>query len=192
MQQINHIHNEFGHHLKNFIRSKVKSEDDVLDIYQNIILKIITRIDSLKKTDSLKSWIFTIANNQIIDHYRKIRPRVELAAVESKLAPVHLEQADSTAYQQMEGCIHSLIAQLPDEYQLVIEQSELKGVSQKELAARLDMNYVTLRSKVQRGRNRLKKMLNDSCLIEQAALGTVTNCTPRSATACGETDVTCT
>ncbi len=186
MQHINHIHNEFGQHLKNFIRSKVKNEDDVSDIYQNIILKIITKIDTVKNNESLKSWIFTIANNQIMDFYRKIKPLVNVETLESQL-PNPLHENESAAYPEMEGCIYSLMSQLPDEYRLVIEESEIKGVSQKELAATLGLNYVTLRSKVQRGRERLKKMLNDSCLIEQAALGTVMECLPKNASdSCGK------
>ncbi|WP_159800775.1 sigma-70 family RNA polymerase sigma factor [Flavobacterium sp. MK4S-17] len=184
MDQLNDIHTEFGQHLKNFIRSKVNNDEDVSDIYQNVILKIITKIDTLKKTESLKSWIFTIANNQIIDYFRNHKTRVEVQTWESKFS-IELEPAENTnAYHLMEGCIHSLIAQLPDEYRLVIEQSELKGMSQKDLAQKLDMNYITLRSKVQRGRERLRKMLNDSCRIEQAHLGTVIDCKPKNASGC--------
>lgn len=192
MEQLNHIHTEFGQHLKNFIRSKVNNDEDVSDIYQNVILKIITKIDTLKNTESLKSWIFTIANNQIIDYFRNRKPQIEVESLESKLS-TDLEPVESTnAYHLMEGCIHSLIAQLPDEYRLVIEQSELKGMSQKDLAQQLDMNYITLRSKVQRGRERLRKMLNDSCMIEQAHLGTVTDCKPKTASqCCGSLGVNC-
>jgi RNA polymerase sigma-70 factor (ECF subfamily) len=191
MEHIQHIHSQFGEHLKNFIRTKVKNEDDVSDIYQNVILKIITRIDTLKKTASLKSWIFTIANNQIIDYHRKRKPDTDLDKLDYSSLQSTVQE-DASAYHLMEDCIHSLIAQLPDEYKMVVEQSEIKGISQKNLAESLGMNYVTLRSKVQRGRERLKKMLNDSCLIEQAALGTVTDCKPKTASeCCGSANTPC-
>lgn len=191
MEQIQHIHREFGEHLKNFIRTKVKVEDDVLDIYQDVILKIITRIDTLQKTESLKSWIFTITNNQIIDYHRKRKPIADIDDFDDTSLK-NTNQEDASAYHLMEGCIHSLIAQLPEEYKTIVEQSEIKGISQKELAESLGMNYVTLRSKVQRGRDRLKKMLNDSCLIEQAALGTVTDCKPKAASkCCGSANTNC-
>ncbi len=191
MEHIQHIHNEFGEHLKNFIRTKVKVEEDVLDIYQNVLLKIITHIDTLQKTESLKNWIFTITNNQIIDYHRKRKPIADIGDFDDTSLK-NTNQEDASAYHLMEGCIHSLIAQLPEEYKTIIEQSEIKGISQKELAESLGMNYVTLRSKVQRGRDRLKKMLNDSCLIEQAALGTVTDCKPKTASeCCGSANTPC-
>lgn len=185
MEPIQQIHDQFGEHLKNFIRTKVRNEEDVLDIYQNVILKIITRIGTVRKNESLKSWIFTVTNNQIIDFYRKQKPNEPIENLDFDYSSIQdTDKDNSSAYHLMEGCISSLIAQLPDEYKTIIAHSEIKGISQKELAESLGMNYVTLRSKVQRGRDRLKKLINDSCLIEQASQGTVTGCKPKSPSVC--------
>ncbi|WP_194972620.1 sigma-70 family RNA polymerase sigma factor [Aquiflexum lacus] len=192
MEQIQQIHNQFGDHLKNFIRSKVMNEDDVLDIYQNVIFKIINGIDTLKQHESLKSWLFTITNNQIIDFYRsQNKDKLELLALEKDGGME--DNSESNSYQIMEGCIHDLIKELPEDYKKIITLSEIEQKSQKEIAKLLGVKYVTLRSKVQRGRNKLKIMLQDRCKIEQGVAGNVTDCIPKlkPTNCCDEQNLNC-
>ena len=51
--------------------------------------------------------------------------------------------------------------------------SELKNVPQKEIAAQLNMNYVTVRSKVQRGRKKLKQLFEGCCTVLQGGKGSI-------------------
>ncbi len=62
------IQQEFKNHLFNFIKSKVSTFEDAEDIYQEVVFKIMSKSDQLSNNDSLKSWLFTIAKNQIIDY----------------------------------------------------------------------------------------------------------------------------
>ena len=66
----NQFEKSYRNHLMNFIKSKVSCAEDAKDIYQEVIVKIIHKSASLAKEESLKSWIFTIARNQIVDYYR--------------------------------------------------------------------------------------------------------------------------
>ena len=55
---------------------------------------------------------------------------------------------------------------LPDEYREIIIDVELNGVKQKDLAAKYDLAYPSIRSRVQRGREKLKQVLLDCCHIQ--------------------------
>ena len=57
--------------LKAFLHSRISNRDDVDDLLQNIMIKIYEKRHSVKSESSLKSWLFQVANNTIIDHYRK-------------------------------------------------------------------------------------------------------------------------
>lgn len=183
MSTIVSIHHQFGAYLLNFIRKKVNSEEDARDIYQEVVLKILNKSDQLQKAQSLKSWLFTIANNQVIDYYRLRKRADKLEAISDGLWEGNEEEA---GYVELEGCLHGFIDQLPEDYKTIVTQSEIEGKSQKEVAESLGINYVTLRSKVQRGREKIRKMILDACIVEKDTLGRVAGCTPKSeSTTCG-------
>ncbi|MTI86951.1 MAG: sigma-70 family RNA polymerase sigma factor [Balneolaceae bacterium] len=185
-KKIANIQHEFGDHLLNFIRSKVSSSEDAQDIYQDVLVKIISRSDQLRNSQSLKSWLFAIARNQIIDHYRAQKRTIDVDDIALNSVS---EKDEASAYRELEGCLSGFINQLPDDYQQIITLSEIEGKSQKELAGMLDMNYTTLRSKVQRGRERIKKMIFEACSVEQDASGGFVDCdTKNTSSACGDTN----
>ena len=177
MMEISNIQQHFGEYLFNFIRSRVSSYEDAQDIYQEVIVRIIHKSEQLHKSQSLKSWLFTIAKNQIIDYHRSRRTPQSMDALHVKQ---NSTEEEAGAYQELENCLHAFINALPPDYKKIVLLSEIEGKSQKELAETLGINYATVRSKVQRGRDKIKKMIFDSCVIEQDTAGRFVECTPKA------------
>jgi RNA polymerase sigma-70 factor, ECF subfamily len=179
---INQIENDFGTHLHSFIRSRVSNTHDAEDIYQDVMLKILSKSDTLTSEKSLKSWLYAITKNQIIDYYRSRKSdlRKNSVAFESQQIVDEVAVEDDDTEAEFEICLRNYINQLPDDYREIILKSELDGVSQKELSQQLGLNYVTLRSKVQRGRNKIKENILKACVIELDAAGRVVDCIPRT------------
>ena len=65
------------------------------------------------------------------------------------------------------------------DYRDILYDSEINGIKQKDLAEKYGITYPTLRSTVQRGRAKLKAMLDECCKIETDNRGNVLECTPR-------------
>ena len=61
---------EYQNQIRGFIRNKINDSETVEDILQNVFIKIHTEITKLKSTEKLKSWLFQITRNTIIDYYR--------------------------------------------------------------------------------------------------------------------------
>lgn len=57
--------------LKGFLHAKVVNNQDVEDILQEVLLKTHQNLSSVHDQTSIKSWLFQIANNTIIDFYRR-------------------------------------------------------------------------------------------------------------------------
>jgi RNA polymerase sigma-70 factor (ECF subfamily) len=89
------------------------------------------------------------------------------------------ENQDST--QGLDQCINRMIALLPDEYRDIIIDSEIKGIKQKDLADHYGLAYPSIRSRVQRGRERLKQLFYNCCHIETDSRGNVMNAQSRNA-----------
>jgi len=169
MNSIEQIWREYAAALHGFIQSRVHDADIADDILQNVFLSIHTRIDSLKEAGKLRPWIYQIARNAIIDHYRSHKAHVEL--------PDTIMQAEKdnaeTARQEIEGCMLPLIRNLPDTYREAVMLSEIEGLTHKQVAEKLGLSLPAAKSRVQRGRIMIKNILNDCCRFEIDHRGTM-------------------
>ena len=71
--------------------------------------------------------------------------------------------------------------QLPGEYRDIIIDVEMKGMKQKDLVEKYGLAYSSIRSRVQRGREKLKQILLECCHIEWDNRGNILDVTSRAA-----------
>lgn len=74
---------------------------------------------------------------------------------------------------ELSSCIRPMVEQLPDKYKEAIELTELNGISQKQLSEQLGLSLSGAKSRVQRGREKLKELLTACCRIEVDRYGNV-------------------
>lgn len=166
------IYKEFHSQLLNYVKSKVSSREDAEDILQNVFIRISSNVDKLQDHVKVKNWIFAITRNAIIDYYRLNAGKRKIA-VNEEISEAIAEPEDSDSTKGLDQCVASMISLLPDDYREIIIESELKGTRQKDLAEKFGMAYPSMRSKVQRGRERLKQLFYNCCHIETDKLGNV-------------------
>ena len=179
--EVETIYIRFNAALLAYIKSKVCSREDAEDILQNVFIKISTHINSLHDTKKLTSWVYKIARNSIIDYYRtnktgRSNTLDNLEDIEEETANDHSKGLDQ--------CISGMISLLPDDYKAIIIDSEMNGIKQKDLGQKYNIPYSTVRSKVQRGRERLKEMLINCCHIEVNKHGNILDVNQNKA--CGD------
>jgi RNA polymerase sigma-70 factor, ECF subfamily len=143
------IYNDFHTNLYRFIAGRVSDGDTAEDILQDVYLKIHSHISGLRETDRLESWIYQIARNAIIDTYRRVRPQDELT--ETLASPLDDE---SEAVSELASSVRGMLNCLPDAYRQALELTEFQGLSQVELADKLNISVSGAKSRVQRGRCR--------------------------------------
>lgn len=160
---------DFGDQLKRFIGARVRDPATTDDLLQETLLKVHRSIGSLRDEERVAPWVFRIARNVVVDHLRRERPTAELPGdlrePPSEDEPNHNEE--------VAGWLRPMISQLPAEYREALELAELSGVTQRELAHRLGLSVSGAKSRVQRGRSKLKKALGDCCALELDRRGNV-------------------
>jgi len=183
------IWSEFGERLRAFIARRVDGEADVDDILQDVFLRIHRHAGSLERRERLVSWLFQVTRNAIVDYYRAPRRRRELPAG----APQDLERAEEQAMSRVEvidgespetqhelaACLGPMVAQLPPLYREAVRLIDLEGLPQHEAAARSGISVSGMKSRVQRGRQALKGLLDACCHVDLDAGGRVTDYQPR-------------
>lgn len=170
--EIKSIHSQFHEALLGYISSRIRNKSDAEDILQEVFIKITRGIHTLSNEQKLKSWIFTISRNAITDYYRKNAGSVNISITEKIID----ETKDETSIDNTKGldkCLVGFVRQLPDEYRDIIIDSELHEIRQKDLAVKYNLRYPTVRSRVQRGRARLKELLLGCCTVETDSRGNI-------------------
>jgi RNA polymerase sigma-70 factor, ECF subfamily len=175
MMRTDDIYRELRGILGGYIKKRVRNSADAEDLLQEVFIKIHLNLHLLNNKQSLKSWIFTLTRNTITDHYRKHRH--ELPSGED--IPEMIGEDSLEKGVELESCIHRFVGQLPDEYREIILDSEIKGIRQKDLVEKYHLAYPSVRSRVQRGRQKLKQMLNDCCALELDTRGNIMEAIPR-------------
>ena len=178
------IWNEFAERLGLFIRSRVADPATAEDIRQDVFVKVQKKLSQLDDPAKLQSWLYLIARNAIIDHYRTKRATTQIP--EALPAGDGNDDANVPELAGLKASFRRMVYSLPDPYRDAIVLTEFEGLSQKQLAERLGISLSGAKSRVQRGRAQLKKMLLDCCQLEFDRRGSVIDCNPRTKSRCQE------
>jgi RNA polymerase sigma-70 factor, ECF subfamily len=165
----------FSEQLYQFIRRRVNDPEDANDILQDVFLKIHTRIDTLKEETRLTSWLYQLTRNTIIDHYRVRRPFVEI----SEIFTVEQDNPQIEPAAQLAAGLRDFVDCLPEKYRQAVILAELDGIKQAEVADRLGISLSGAKSRVQRGREKLRQALLDCCHFEFDRRGHLQEFIPR-------------
>jgi RNA polymerase sigma-70 factor (ECF subfamily) len=157
--------------LRGFILKRVNNDAEADDILQDVFLRVHGHLDQLQDPDRLLSWIFQITRHVIIDHYRSAERRRESSVglsvdMEGTASSDSLETMPNEVRTELSGCLRPMLDRLPEKYREAVKLVELEGLTNQEAASRLGISVAGMKSRVQRGRRHLKKMLDDCCLIE--------------------------
>jgi len=154
------IWNEFHRELKSFIQKRVMDETIADDILQDVFLKMIDNANKIAQAKSVQHYIYAIARNATNDHFRKADKR---SGFEKEYSLISKEETQTLNATIADCCIKPLIAQLPKKYQEALTKTEFEHISQKELAEQLNISYSGAKSRVQRGKEKLKELILACC-----------------------------
>jgi RNA polymerase sigma-70 factor (ECF subfamily) len=157
-QTVETIWNEFSARLRQFIRARVADPATAEDILQDVFLKFQSRVDEFQNPAKVQGWLFLVARNAIIDHYRTRKPTAELP----ETLPAELSE-NLTEIEELKHVFRRIIDSLPKPYREALVLTEFEEFTQEELAKRLGISLSGAKSRVQRGRELLKERLLDAC-----------------------------
>ena len=170
-EEVIDIWNDLHKGLINFINQKVKNSEISKDISQDVFVKVFSKIDTLKNKDKIIPWIYQITRNEISTYFRKHEFEKEIEVVDKS------DILDEDLTVEFSKCIQPMINSLPPKYQEAIRMTEIESISQKELAKSLNISYSGAKSRVQRGREMLKELLQQCCTVSSDKYGNITNYT---------------
>ena len=173
------IWNRFSGRLLGFIRARVASREDAEDILQEAFSRVHTGLCCMPEWEGLERWLYRVARNLIVDHYRARRPNEEYD--DSAISPLGLPDDGDDPATRLALSLRDMVDTLPAPDREVLLLSEYEGLSQADLASRLGISLPAAKSRLLRARARLRDMLLECCHFELDRLGGIVDYEERCA-----------
>lgn len=164
--------------LKTFIKKRISNDADAEDILQDVCLKLISHIDKLMDAQNIYAWIYQTTRNAIADYYRR-HQHTQFESLPEEL-PDSLDD-DFSSNQEIASCLKNMVERLPEKYKQAIVLTVFENRTQKEYGEMVGISLSGAKSRVQRARGLLKKMVLGCCSLELDQLGNIINYQKRSA-----------
>lgn len=142
-----------------------KDHHTTQDIVQETFIKVFNNIDKLEDGSKMKSWITTIATRTAIDFIRKQRKGTEFVTEDFDSFKLNATELASTVEEKVEkDFLHELIReeiqQLSPDYRSVLYLKYIADLKDQEIANVLDLKVATVKTRIHRAKNQLKKKLH--------------------------------
>lgn len=142
---------------------QVKNRDTADDIYQDVWMKLLRQKSRIEPEEHLKAWLLRTCVSCCKDYWksawiRRVSTMVyagEEEAVDGYGGHSGYDGDDDAGY--LTECVRAL----PEKYRTIIHLYYYEDYSQKEIADMLHMKENTVASRMARGRERLKRMLEE-------------------------------
>jgi RNA polymerase sigma-70 factor (ECF subfamily) len=157
---------------------------DVDDVLQEALLAILRGLPGLADAERFDGWARRIAENALVEHHRRRVRRPPTTADEAALAAVAAGSEDDEARaveRAVADFVAGQVADLPPAEREAVTLVEFQGLTQAEAAARVGLSVPGMKSRVQRGRARLRERLEACCAVALDARGRVIECEPHAA-----------
>lgn len=142
------------------------NREEAQDLTQEVFLRVFRTLKSYDaRQGALGVWLHRMARNLLIDHYRATRHERKGVSLEEEIE--RLEQKESAApapdrtvaLGELSDTVQNALARLSPELREAIILRDLQGLEYREIAQVLDVPEGTVKSRINRGRAELGKIL---------------------------------
>ena len=164
------IVNLYQHKLYQICYRMLGNKQEAEDIAQEAFVRAYINLHSYDQKRKFSTWLYRIATNLCIDRIRKKKPDYYLDAevagtdgldMYSQIAADEKLPEDVVAQMELQERIQYEISRLPDKYRSVIVLKYIEELSLQEISEILDMPLGTVKTRIHRGREALRKQLNN-------------------------------
>jgi RNA polymerase sigma-70 factor (ECF subfamily) len=149
-------------------RALTNGSADAEDLAQEVFLRVWRSLRGFRGDSTFRTWLHRVAVNVIHSHHgrvsrlrRLIQPAPVESAAQRDTDPIEraADPVDLESDLVLRDTIDRALASLPDELRVAVTLRDVQGLDYKEIAAVLDVPIGTVESRIFRGRQRLKPLL---------------------------------
>ena len=151
--------------LRRTVRRWHRDQADADDLVQDTLVQALANAHQWQPGTDLRAWLFTILHNQHVNDVRRaVREGVNVPVED--VAPVLTVPSTQGASLQLRD-LDRAMARLPEEQRQVLLLVGLEGMRYEEVAVVLDVPVGTVRSRLSRGRDMLRHLMDMKMRVER-------------------------
>lgn len=152
-----HLYDLYFDRIYSFIFFRIHHKEVAEDLTEDVFIKSWTRISSVQ-AESFGGWLYSIARNTLIDHYRKQKDTVDLSEIEDLIeSPQNV--VDETDLQLNQKILLDLIRKLTPEQQIIMKLKFLEGMENEEISEMISKSEGSIRVVQHRAIQRLQELM---------------------------------
>lgn len=166
-EAFNRLFEMYQSQVVNIAYGMLSDREDAYDASQEVFVRVYKNIGSFKEEASFNTWLYRIIANVCSDILRKRQKNSKVISISNMSdeendmelpddAPTPEENMELTERQRI---VKNAISQLRDEYRIVITMCDIEDMSYDAIADMLGVPKGTVKSRINRARNALKKIL---------------------------------
>lgn len=140
-----------------------RSQEDAEDLVQDVLIKLANRVEEMLAVEQLRPWLIKVLYRRFVDLYRREQgsPIVHINQDADEHGPLDRAASNDDAASRLEQqqILAEALDTLDEDQRDVILLHAVEGYTALEIAEILDINVGTVKSRLQRARDRLKKFL---------------------------------
>jgi len=145
IEAFDQVYQRYAGKLYSFSLKYLKSKEEAEELVQSVFLKVWENQAKLKKETSFKSYLFTIAYNEICNIFRKRKYYQSfLTNLGNESTGASAETENQIDFVFVKEQVGQIVAQLPEKYKVVFLKSRLEGKSTKEISEELNLSKGTV------------------------------------------------
>lgn len=143
------------------------NREDAQDCLQESMLRIYRSINSFKGQSSFATWVYRVTMNTCLDELRKKKNKQNTSL--DGLLDMGWSPVDDTSSpekhavdSEVQKCLRAAIAELPEDMRAAVVFRDIQGFTYDEIAQMLNINVGTIKSRISRGREKLREKLKQN------------------------------
>lgn len=150
--------------------AELKNTDDAFDVSQEVFIRLYNAAGGFRCESTLKTWLYRMCKNCAYDYMRKYYKNRAVSLTVTDDGDENSGEIDIVSEETPEDevlkkekihAVREAILKLPDEQKDVIVLREIEGLQYSEIAVMLGISEGTVKSRISRGREALKKFLEN-------------------------------
>ena len=149
--------------LFNFVNSYLKDQDTSKDIVQDSFIKLWLKRKELLENISLSQYLFTIARNLCIDHFRKqkIEDQYLFSLNRTDYFTLNDQSLKQLIQKEFLEEVEKEIQKLPPQCEKIFRMHRMDGLKYREIAKELGISERTVENQISKAMRILRKFLKD-------------------------------
>lgn len=151
--------------MSRYARRFFREKEEVVDLVQDVFIKVYTNIQSFDKSQRFSPWIYRIAHNEFVNKiaWKSIRNFVPIDG--DDLMPLQIPAPENVMREAIKtdekAIMEKYLSELPDKYKTPIIMFYYEDLSYDEISEMLQIPPNTVGVRIKRGKDKLKEIIEN-------------------------------